>query len=352
MISFYPGPSQLYSQVHDFMREAAEEGFLSINHRSKEFVEISRSTIEVLKDKLNIPSAYTVFFVSSATECWEIIAQSLIKKSSFHISNGAFAEKWYEYTNKLLPDAKRLEFPFDLELNPQSINIPAESEIICITQNETSNGTQITNEIIQEIKNKNPQKLIAIDATSSMAGIYLDFDLADVWFASVQKCFGLPAGLGLMICSPAAIEKAMQINDTKYYNSLLSMLEKMKDWQTSYTPNVLNIYLLGRVLQDLPNIKIISQRIENIAIDYYNYFREIPGLRLLVKDQSLRSATVIAIEGEMNEIKRVKEAAKEKGFLLGNGYGKWKDSTFRIANFPAIADDDINNLKKFFKSYK
>jgi phosphoserine aminotransferase len=35
---------------------------------------------------------------------------------------------------------------------------------------------------------------------------------------------------------------------------------------------------------------------------------------------------------------------------LGNGYGKWKNSTFRIANFPAIEEFEITKLKEILMS--
>src|ERR1700749_4185545 len=103
MISFYPGPSKIYPEVADYLQDAVRDGVLSINHRSPEFAEISKNAILYLKEKLNIPEDYTVLYTSSATECWEIIAQSLIKRGSYHIYNGAFGEKWYKYTSKLIP---------------------------------------------------------------------------------------------------------------------------------------------------------------------------------------------------------------------------------------------------------
>ncbi|MEJ0033114.1 MAG: hypothetical protein WDO15_23505 [Bacteroidota bacterium] len=106
------------------------------------------------------------------------MAQSLITNGSHHIYNGAFGEKWFDYTHKLVPTAKSHPFDREKTLEPSSY----EGDFICITQNETSNGTQVTNEIIQSIRSNNPNHLIAVDATSSMAGVFLDFTAADVWF--------------------------------------------------------------------------------------------------------------------------------------------------------------------------
>lgn len=67
---------------------------------------------------------------------------------------------------------------------------------MCCVANETSNGTQISNESLAALKLKSPKSLLFIDATSSLGGYNHDISLGDVWLASSQKCFGLPSGLG------------------------------------------------------------------------------------------------------------------------------------------------------------
>jgi phosphoserine aminotransferase len=331
------------------MQQAIREGVLSINHRSKEFTKISSGTISLLKKKLNIPGDYTVFFTSSATECWEIIAQSLIRKKSLHLYNGSFGEKWFDYTGRIVQEARGISFDLNEELLPERISAAEDAEIICLVQNETSNATQISPAILASFRKRFSDKLIAVDATSSMGGIKLNFRDADVWLASIQKCFGLPAGLGLLICSPAAIKRARELNENDHYNSLIFLDEKMKVWQTSHTPNVLLIYLLGKILKELPAIAEIHRTIAARAKDWYSFFGKSENMKLLVSNKNVRSLTVIAVRGNEEELIKLKERAKKEGILLGNGYGKWSRETFRIANFPAIRESEIVILKKFLK---
>jgi phosphoserine aminotransferase len=351
MISFYPGPSRLYSKIPEFMQEACEKGVLSINHRSPEFIEISKKTVTLFREKLNVPESYTLFFVSSATECWEIIAQSVIKEKSFHLYNGAFGEKWFENTKRIKDNCIGKRFETDEELTVEKFPVPEETEMIALTQNETSNGTEISNNSIRSFREKYSNKLIAVDATSSMAGVYLDFSQADIWYASVQKCFGLPAGLGVMICSPKAIQRAKEIGENKHYNSLVSMVERMKDFQTTYTPNVLNIYLLMKVLEMIPSIMETDIETRAKAQNWYDFLSTTPRIELLIKNEGLRSGTVIAIKGKEEMISKIKKEAKDAGLLLGNGYGDWRANSFRIANFPAIEASEINKLKDFLTTF-
>ncbi|MDX5348665.1 MAG: aminotransferase class V-fold PLP-dependent enzyme [Hymenobacteraceae bacterium] len=348
MFNFYPGPSKVYEEVREYLQDAYDEGVLSIPHRGERFVQLSRATVELLKKKLNIPQDYYVFFASSATECWEIVTQSLAPTKSYHIYNGSFGEKWCQYAKKLRPLSQGFAYDINEPLPVDQLEVDKATDVICITQNETSNGTQIRNGSILNLFNKYRDKLIAVDATSSMAGVNLKFIKADVWFASVQKCFGLPAGLAVLVCSPRAIFRAKQHNEKAHYNSLVFMYEKMLNYQTTHTPNVLNIYLLNRVLENRPLIKTVDQHTVRRAQELYQFFSELGKFKLLIENEEVRSNTVLALEGSEKAITEVKAKAAQHNLTLGNGYGQWAKSTFRIANFPAIQAEEYDALKNFF----
>ncbi len=351
MISFYPGPSRVHDEIPKYTKDAFKSGIMSINHRSDDFMKMSEKTINLLKQKLNIPKSYTVFFTSSATECWEIIAQSLVKEKSFHLYNGAFGQKWFDYTKRLHPIAVPIPFELNEKLNPTKLIFEQREGIICVTQNETSNGTQVSSTIIKAIKKTNPSYLIAVDATSSMAGIQLDFKAADIWFASVQKCFGLPAGLGLLICSPQALSQSEAIGEKNHYNSLGFMTEMMAKWQTSCTPNVLGIYLLMRVLEKMKSIAEVHTEVLERYEKWVDFFSTATRLKHLVEKKDVQSYTVIAISATPALIQEIKTEAKKIGLLLGEGYGALKTSSFRIANFPALQNNEIQILMRFLKKF-
>jgi phosphoserine aminotransferase len=350
MISFYPGPSRVHDEIPKYVKDAFDIGMLSLNHRSKEFMDMCEKTVSLLKKKLRIPDEYTIFFTGSATECWEVIAQSLVEKNSYHIFNGAFGQKWYEYTKRIAQGVK--QFPFEPEeiLNTKKYNF-SNSGVICITQNETSNGTQVACEIIREIKSQSPKHIVAVDATSSMAGIILNFEAADIWFASVQKCFGLPAGLAIMICSPQAMKAIAAINENKHYNSLTFMAEMMEKYQTPFTPNVLAIYLLMRVMKASPAIEKTHKKIIKRYNKWIDFLEGRSGLSHYIKNKEAHSYTVIPVTTATENVEVVKKHAQKNGFLLGEGYGQLKPSTFRIANFPALKKEEITKLKKNLKRF-
>ncbi len=351
MLTFAPGPSKVYDKLPDYFQDAYREGILSANHRSAGFMDLYRDTENRIKEKLEIPTDYRLLFTSSATENWEIITQSLVEKASFHVFSGSFGKKWFGFAQHILPETGSLVLDKNQPFSEEDLDVSDDFDVLAITQNETSNATQVSNETLAALAKKFPEKMLTVDTTSSMGGIYLDFALADVWFASVQKCFGLPAGLGILLLSPKAIEKAKRKGEYGRYNSLNFMLENADNYQTHYTPNVLGIYLLNRVLRDMPGIRTLQEQTERRMRQLEQLVENSPALAFLVSEAGNRSRTVLGVGGEEAFIQSIKKAAEGQGMQMGSGYGPLKPTSFRIANFPAITDTEFTKLIHFLEAY-
>lgn len=348
-ISFYPGPSKVYTNTTEYIYEAYASGILSVNHRSEEFMHLMGKLKKSLQKKLNVPKDYEIAFVSSATECWEIISQSLVSDKIAVAFNGAFGEKWAAYAAAQAPGSE--EFPFDIEEQlPVDKLIGSDADVVGIVHNETSNGTYVSDETLSKLRHGiGDDCLLAVDATSSMAGISVPFQLADVWFASVQKCFGLPAGMAILILSPKALERAYLLDRHMPYNALIRIVENARKNQTHYTPNVLNIYLLHRTQRMSKGIEFQHQKTLKRFGNWTQLIGQLPDVNWLIHNAEVRSPTVLALK--VKHVEKLKKTAYDKGFVLGNGYGNWKDSTIRIANFPAIKGKEIERLAKFLRRF-
>jgi phosphoserine aminotransferase len=273
-----------------------------------------------------------------------------VKEKSIHFYSGSFGEKWFEYTKRLKPAAEGIRFDAETKLDGKNIKLSS-GDVICLTHNETSNGTQVHDSIIKAIKKNNSDQLVAVDATSSMGGVAVDFTSADIWLASVQKCFGLPAGLGLLVCSPAAIERGASLGEKNHYNSLTFMNAMMEKWQTPFTPNVLGIYLLMRILEKAPSIENTDAQLKKRYNDWSRFLAKRKTIQHLIQNPDVHSITVLPVKGTPESVQDIKQQAKKKGILLGEGYGDLKGSTFRIANFPAIRTTEIATLKRFLSAF-
>lgn len=352
--NFTPGPSQLYFTVSDHARRAFRDGIPSISHRSRAFEKIFRDTTEKLKQLLGLPDDFRIVFTGSATEIWERIIQNLVEHSSYHFVNGSFSKRFYETAIQLKRHALKEEVAegtgFEICRSPDG------SELIAITQNETSSGVSLTNAFIASAR-ENRDALIAVDAVSSLPYPSFDYRHIDTVFFSVQKGFGLPAGLGVWIVNSRCIEKASHLMAKDIpigsYHSLPSLLASAEKNQTPETPNVLGIYLLEKVIDDFlrRGIDAIRKETDYKAAVLYQALERHPLISPFVRDLKHRSATVIVADtGVYTE--SLARYLGEKGLSPGDGYGPYKKSQLRFANFPAHSREQYELLADSILSFE
>jgi phosphoserine aminotransferase len=353
--TFAPGPSQLYFTVPDHARVAFRDGITSLGHRTKEFEKIFQNTTEGLKALLGIPSEFHIFFASSATEIWERSIQNLVDEKSFHFVNGAFSNRFYEIGKLLGKNSTKVEVGFghDFDLKTE---VPMDVEMIGLTHNETSTGVSLSMDFINRFRDTNPEALIVVDAVSSLPYPSFDFSKVDSVFFSVQKGFGLPAGLGVWVVNDRCIAKAEQLlsngKGVGTYHSLPFYLQNAKKNQTPETPNVLGIYLLSKVVEDFlrKGIESIRRETDYKAAILYQALKNHPTLSAFVKEEKCQSKTVIVAQCD-DQTARLNEYLKSVGLYAGDGYGVLKKVQLRFANFPAHSKEQfellVDSLEKF-----
>ena len=171
MITFAPGPSKVYDALPNYLQDAYAQGILSANHRSAVFMNLYRDTEQLFREKLQLPEDFTLLFTSSATESWEIISQSLVEQASFHVYSGSFGKKWVDYACHILPSTQGLKIAANQSILVADLEVGSEIDLLAITQNETSNASQVPMDVLKSLASKFPEKMIAVDTTSSMGGL-------------------------------------------------------------------------------------------------------------------------------------------------------------------------------------
>src|SRR5690606_14642382 len=109
--------------------------------------------------------------------------------------------------------------------------------------------------------------------------------------------------------------------------------------------NVPGIYLLGKIAEDMNTIGVsrIREATEAKSKMLYKFLEKQAGFDLFVKKESHRSSTVVVAQTEMPS-KEVISRLKNKGMVVGSGYGEFKESQIRIANFPATPIEKMEEL--------
>lgn len=348
-IFFTPGPSELYPTVPAHMASALENKVGVISHRGKPFQEIYQHTVSGLRTLLQLPDDFKIFFLASATEVWERALQNCVANTSFHLVNGAFSKKFHEFSGELGKQALRQEVSAGKGFFAEEVTVPREAEIIAITHNETSTGVSTQVKDIAGIRTRHPEPLIFVDAVSSLPYPAFDYGTIDSTYFSVQKCFGLPAGLGVWIVNERCMAKAeallSQGHSIGTYHALPSLLSKAMVNQTPETPNVLAIYLLGKVVEDFnqKGIDTIRKETEAKAALLYDYISRSENFDYAVAEPAHRSQTTIVAHTNI-PAPAVNKRLEPFGMGVGTGYGSFKESQIRIANFPAHSLEQVETL--------
>lgn len=356
-LSFAPGPSQLYPGVQQWCQQALESGVASLSHRSSRYSEIHGGTVDQLRQLLDVPTDYEVYFLSSATEAMERIIQNCVKSHSYHLVNGLFAKRFLDTAKDLGKKPEVLSVKYGESFDPHMLRIPKSAELVCATHNETSTGATTPLETIYAIKDKRPDVLVAVDMVSSAPVAGLDLDRVDAAFFSVQKGFGLPAGLAVLIVSPAALAKAAELDNrgfvTGSYHSFRELSASAKKSQTPETPNVLGIYLLGLVARDMNRrgMDALHDETDKKLNILHAAVEAHPSFRHFVAEPKHRSRTVVTVE-TTSESGRFVRRLEEQGVVVGSGYGsEFKDRHLRIANFPSVDTAQVQRLSELLRGH-
>ena len=137
-IYFTVGPTQVHPETEAYVHDALAAGVCSLSHRGKAFAELFARTSASVKKLLNVPDGFHVFFLGSATEAIERVVENCVGERSFHLVNGAFSARFFETAQELKKQPEKVEVAKGQGFDFASLAPPAEAEVVCITQNETS----------------------------------------------------------------------------------------------------------------------------------------------------------------------------------------------------------------------
>lgn len=347
---FNPGPTALHASVPGEMAAAVADGFLSESHRGQRFrAEVQRAT-EAVREVLEVPSEHRIVFLGSASESMERLIQGAVRRRSGHLVNGAFARRFRDVAANLGREVEALEVA-DGEGFHGDEAIPEGVELLALTQNETSTGVRISPEAVHRVADRarDSGALVAVDMVSGWPAEKLDPARIDAAFFSVQKGFGLPAGLGVMTVSPALADRALELqregHSTGGYFHLPALVAAADRSQTVGTPNMLAIRLLGRVAEDYLDrgITVIRRETQDNAGAVWDAVGRTEGLAPFVADREIRSRTVLVLDVEGGS-ESLRSALRKRGLVVGDGYGPRKGRQIRIANFPVQTTEMIQAL--------
>lgn len=339
--TFNPGPSQLSELTRNDIAEIVASGLLSVSHRTDAIRDIVKRCVSGMRSALSIPADYTILFTTSATAGMDLVLSNCVARASAHFVAGAFAERFAATAEGLGRTTECVEAAWGTPFPWRDRDWRTAPELIAVTHSETSAGSMWPTAEWHGLRERWPDPLLAMDVTSTFGAMAMAWSQADYWFGSVQKCLGLPGGLGFAIVGPRAVQRAAAFGAERRvpaWRDLLVLIDKIDLGDTFETPNVLGLALLDRQMArwDLTTIERDMRAKATLVHDTMG------DSRFFVRDTAWRSLTVHNLD--VGDPAPYHQRARAAGYELGLGYGPLKKHCLRIATFPAVSPDDVRGV--------
>ncbi len=312
------------------------------SHRSKEYKEAHRQTVERLQRFLETKNQ-VFLFPSSGSGVMEATVRNCVEQKMLCCVNGAFGKRYAEVGKSNEKEVERIDTMLGKPTTPELLDEKLSSvdvEAVTITYNETSVGLLNPLPELAKIVKKHG-KFLFVDAVSAMGGAELKVDEwgIDVCFTSSQKCFGIPPGLAVASVSDSALKQSEQAKNKGWYFDF-KLYEKYQKEQSSthMTPPIPQIIALNKELEVIEieggkqkRFDLYSKRSQRIKEGVEDL-----GLSLF-PEKGYESPTVTCVNAPQSiSGLDVYERMRERGFELAKGYGELKERTFRIGNMGYI----------------
>ena len=343
---FIPGPVKVNDDV---LQQLARP---TLGHRGKEYAQLHSETVDMLR-KILFTEQNVFLSTSSASGIWEAAIRNCVGFDEIVLCTccGAFSDKWATVAKDCGRGVDELKVDWGKAVLPEMIDEKlANGKYVAVTlvYNETSTGlTNPLYEVSEMMKQKYPDILVFVDAVSAMVGLPLHFDKLgwDVTFASVQKAFAIPPGLAVAAVSNRALEKSKTVPGRGYYFDFQNFAKSNAKNQTPTTPNIPHIMALNYQCK-----KLLEEGMENIWQRHKEMGEFVRAWAkekfALFCDEKYASNTLTAVKNTrgINVAETINAIQQKHNTVFGNGYGKLKEETFRIAHMGDINLDDLKEL--------
>lgn len=340
---FIPGPTEVHPDVRQEMARPP------VGHRSADATVLGESVISQLQTLLHTRSP--VFLsTSSSTGLMEGVARNGSARRFLAVTCGAFGDRWHECCRMCGKDVDPLEVEWGRAVRPEQIRERLRTgryDAVLLTHNETSTGILNPLEEVAAVLREFPGVFLFVDAVSSLAAVDIDFDGLGVdggILAGVQKAIAVPPGFAVMVVTEAVIERARGIENRGFYFDFVRHSAAYENKQGVTTPSTSHLYALDlqlrRILEETMPARQARHRL--MAERTRTWGRE---RFALFPEEGYESITLTAIRNTRGiDVAALNRELAARGVVIGNGYGRLKNETFRIAHMGEIRLEEIEEL--------
>lgn len=351
---FLPGPTEVHPDVLAAMQRPM------ISHRGAEMVELFKF-IEPLLQRVWRTSRRVFIGTCSATGFMEMAVRCGVRQRVLALVGGAFGERFGGIAAACGREVVRLDVPIGGTVEPDMLwDALKRSDVDAVTvvHSETSTGALAPLDKLAAVVREFEDVVLLVDAVTSCGGCPVETDLWDLDFVLTgsQKALALPPGLAFSVASPRMLSRARRVPERGAYLDLLAFERAAADYQPTFTPAIPLLYALQAQLTRIEAAGGIEarwarhERMRQVVERWVGGEGGELGFRLL-PPVDRRSWTISCLEvpnaaGGRAIVKDV----RERGWVIGTGYGRLKQSTIRIGHMGDHTPEAVEELLAVLES--
>lgn len=349
---FLPGPTEVHPDV------LAAQAQAMIGHRGAGMSTILGEVDPILRRVFRTERPVYVSS-SSATGFMEAGIRNGVRRRALSLVNGAFSERFRDLVTDCGKEGESYEVAWGEAHRPEEVERLLRTggfDAVTIVHSETSTGVlnplaEIADAVRQAERTTGEEILLLVDGVTSVGGSFVETDAwgLDWILTGSQKALALPPGLAFGSPSGRMLARAATLSGRGQYFDLLEFDKYWKKHQTPNTPALTLIYALHAQLARIDAEGVDNRAARHVAMaERCRAWTDTAGAKAglsVFAPEGARSWTVTAIAVPPRlKGSEVTAKLKERGFTIGAGYGKLKDSTIRIGHMGDHTIDGLNRL--------
>jgi len=340
-----PGPTPV---PQDVLLEMARE---MINHRGSEFANLLKTNTDLLKKVFKTENDVLILTASGTGGMEAAVANFFSQGDEVLVGVcGVFGERFAKICKAYGLNVKTIVTEPGKGIEPEVLEKALKEnpnvKAVFLTHNETSTGVTNNLKELAPIVKENPERLLIVDAVSSLGAIDLPTDelKIDVVVTASQKALETPPGLAMVSVSELAWKFNEKANLPRFYFDLRQAKKFLDEGATPFTPAVSIFFALKKSLENILNRglennfkrhsllgKVVREAIKAI------------GVTKLLADERWASDTVTPVipPDSVNPDDLRKYIRSKFGVVLAGGQGNLKGKIFRIGHVGYVEPTDI-----------
>jgi aspartate aminotransferase-like enzyme len=344
---FFPGPTEVRQVVLDAMQQPM------IAHRGAVFESLF-ARLETALQHIFGTTRPVYISSSSATGLMEAGVRCAPAGRVLSIVNGAFSARFAAIAQACSRETDIIDVPWgetiDLDVLAERLRAQRYA-VVTVVHSETSTGALTDVRAVTRLAREHGATCL-VDSVTGVGAAELRFDEWELDYALTgsQKALALPPGLAFATASSAFIERAKTQTGRGLYFDLVEFDAYALKNQTPNTPAIPLFFAADVQLPAIAEETMVARWARHAAMAERTHAwvdalraRHGDALRVLARaGRRSPSVTSVTLPASLPSSTLLK-AVKERGFTIGSGYGKNKDTSIRVGH---MGDHTLEGLDR------